>query len=227
MVRTCVRALVLVAACTGGCDYYNDGDMRKFAQECYDDLGYCVDGSCVFGCVIASRAGAASERATGRESLMNLYFLANRHESYKPFGTFSNATKYRFERYRTGYSPTLYPDEVDKNSSPSSHSDPEAIACPNASPSSWRPYTANLEVLLLNGVIVASTRLCAPTTRHAHVHDELGSSRRWDILSSFRMEAQQPRYVEAYRFPSREDKECPVPRTAFPAAGLVLGARYR
>ena len=35
-----------------------------------------------------------------------------RHEDFKPFGTFINATKYKFQSFRTGYSQALYPNEV-------------------------------------------------------------------------------------------------------------------
>jgi len=36
-----------------------------------------------------------------------------RHEDVKPFGTFTNATKYKFQSFRTGYSQALYPNEVE------------------------------------------------------------------------------------------------------------------
>ena len=66
----------------GGCWHYNSGAMRQFASECYDELGFCLDGTCVFGA-----------------------------EDKKPYGTFSNSTKYYYQSFPTGSSKTLYHDE--------------------------------------------------------------------------------------------------------------------
>ena len=68
----------------GGCWAYSSGIMRQFANECYDELGICLDQMCD-----------------------NI----NQLESKSAFGTFSNATKYYYESLKTGTSPVLNNEE--------------------------------------------------------------------------------------------------------------------
>ena len=65
----------------GGCWSGLDGEMRKFAPDCYDALQYNLDGTSAFG-----------------------------FEDRSAFGTFTNSTKYKFESFKSGAN-SLYPDE--------------------------------------------------------------------------------------------------------------------
>jgi hypothetical protein len=65
----------------GGCWSGLDGEMRKFAPDCYDALQYNLDGTSAYG-----------------------------FEDRSAFGTFTNSTKYKFESFKSGAN-SLYPDE--------------------------------------------------------------------------------------------------------------------
>jgi hypothetical protein len=66
----------------GGCWSGLEGEMRKFAPDCYDALQYNLDGTSAFG-----------------------------FEDRSAFGTFTNSTKYKFESFKSGENSLTHPNE--------------------------------------------------------------------------------------------------------------------